>query len=81
MTAKNRKNPALIIFKREFKSYFTSPVAYIVTALFLIISGIMYFSTFFLNNRAELRQFFGLLPIMLSFFVPGNSDDPAGYRA
>jgi ABC-2 type transport system permease protein len=66
----NRKNPALIIFSREFKSYFTSPVAYIVTGLFLIISGIMFFSTFFLNNRAEMRQFFGLLPIMLSFFVP-----------
>ena len=65
-----RKNPALIIFKREFKSYFTSPVAYIVTGLFLIISGIMFFSTFFLNNRAELRQFFGLLPIFMSFFVP-----------
>ncbi len=70
MSVKTRKNPALVIFKREFKSYFTSPVAYIVTALFLIISGFMFFSTFFLNNRAELRQFFGLLPIMLSFFVP-----------
>lgn len=66
----NRKNPAGIIFRRELKAYFTGPVAYIVTGLFLIISGIMFFSTFFLNGRAELRQFFGLLPVMLSFFVP-----------
>lgn len=66
----NRKNPAGIIFRRELNAYFTGPVAYIVTGLFLIISGILFFSTFFLNGRAELRQFFGLLPVMLSFFVP-----------
>jgi len=66
----NKPNCAAIIFKREFKAYFTSPIAYIVTGLFLIISGVMFFSTFFLYDRAELRQFFGLLPLLLSFFVP-----------
>jgi len=32
----------LPIFKRELKSYFTSPVAYVVIALFLVITGIMF---------------------------------------
>jgi len=56
--------------KRELASYFTSPVAYIVTGLFLIFSGFIFFSTFFISKRAELRNFFGLLPVMMSFFIP-----------
>ncbi len=62
--------PAITIMKRELKAYFTAPVAYIVTALFLIVSGILFFSTFFLYDRAELRRYFDLLPILLSFFIP-----------
>ena len=62
--------PAIIIMKRELKAYFTSPVAYIVTALFLIVTGILFYSVFFLYNRAELRQYFSLLPVLLSLFIP-----------
>ena len=64
------QSPALIIMKRELKAYFTAPVAYIVTALFLIVSGILFYSTFFLYDRAELRRFFDQLPLLLSFFIP-----------
>ena len=56
--------------KRELKSDFTAPVAYIVTALFLIIAGILFYSTFFLYDRAELRQYFSSLPVLLAFFIP-----------
>ena len=59
-----------VIMKRELCSYFTSPVAYIVGALFLLFSGFLFFSTFFLVNRPELRNFFELLPILFSFFIP-----------
>ena len=69
-SASKKTNPAFIIMKRELKAYFTAPVAYIVTALFLIISGILFYSTFFLQNRAELRQYFSVLPVLLSFFIP-----------
>lgn len=64
------KNPALVIMKREFKGYVTSPVAYIVTGLFLIIAGLLVFSAYFLQDRAELRAYFSYLPLLLSFFVP-----------
>lgn len=71
MSSKNKtKSPAIIIMKRELKAYFTGPIAYIVTGLYLIITGVLFFSTFFLQNRAELRQLFGWFPILLSFFVP-----------
>ena len=64
------QSPALIIMKRELKAYFTAPVAYIVTALFLIVSGILFYSTFFLYDRAELRRFFDQLPLLVSFVIP-----------
>lgn len=67
---KNKKSPVIIIMKRELQSYFTGPIAYIVTALYLLITGILFFSTFFLQNRAELRLFFSNLPLILAFFIP-----------
>ena len=64
------KNPAFVIMNRELKSYFSGPMGYIVTGLFLIISGLLFFAAFFLQNRADLRNFFSTLPILLSFFIP-----------
>lgn len=58
------------IFKKEFKSYFVSPIAYIVISIFLLVTGWFFFSTFFLYNQASLRSFFGLLPLTMSFIVP-----------
>jgi len=65
-----KRHPVATITKRELGAYFAGPIAYIVTALYLIISGFIFFSTFFLQNRAELRNFFSLMPVLLSFFVP-----------
>ena len=58
------------IFKREFRHYFVTPIAYIVIAIFLILTGWFFFSTFFLYNQAELRNFYSLLPLIFSFIVP-----------
>lgn len=60
----------LPIFKKEFRSYFVSPIAYIVISIFLVVMGWFFFSTFFLFNQASLRTFFGLLPIMFAFVLP-----------
>ena len=58
------------IFSRELKSYFYSPIAYIVISIFLVVTGWFFYSTFFLYNQAELRNFFQLLPIIFSFIIP-----------
>lgn len=58
------------IFKREFKGYFITPIAYIVISIFLLITGWFFFSTFFLYNQASLRNFFSLLPLIFSFVIP-----------
>jgi len=61
---------AIPIFKKEFKSYFVSPIAYIVIAIFLLVTGWFFFATFFLIGQANLRNFFSLLPIIFSFVIP-----------
>lgn len=58
------------IFKKELKAYFISPIAYIVIAVFLVIIGWLFFSTFFLNRQANLTRFFSLLPITFAFIIP-----------
>ncbi|HPD21409.1 MAG: ABC transporter permease subunit [Pseudomonadota bacterium] len=60
----------LQIFKKELKDYFVSPIAYIVICIFLLISGWFFFSTFFIFNHANLRNFFNLLPLTYSFVIP-----------
>jgi ABC-2 type transport system permease protein len=65
-----RFTPFSNMLKRELKTYFVSPVAYIVAVIFLIVSGWFFFSTFFLSGRVDLRDFFSLLPIILVFLVP-----------
>jgi ABC-2 type transport system permease protein len=60
----------LIIFKREVRTFFSSPIAYIVITLFLLLTGWFFFSTFFLAGRADMRDFFNLLPIVFSFIIP-----------
>ena len=61
---------ALCIGRKEFNAYFASPIAYIVIAIFLLVTGWFFFSTFFLFNQASLRNFFGLLPTVFAFVVP-----------
>lgn len=58
------------IFRKEFKAYFISPIAYIVIAVFLLVTGWFFFTPFFLFNQANLRNFFALLPLVFSFVVP-----------
>ena len=60
----------LAIAERELKSYFVSPVAYVVTALFLLISGYL-FSVILLNtNEATLRYLISNLSVIWLFITP-----------
>ena len=61
---------ALLIFNKEFKDYFISPIAYIVIAVFLIVTGWLFFSTFFIFDQADMRRFFNLLPFVFALVVP-----------
>jgi len=58
------------IFRRELRSYFNSPVAYVVIIVFLSIIGWFFSSNLFLMNVASMRIVFELVPIVFLFFVP-----------
>ena len=61
---------ALLIFKKEFKDYFISPIAYIVIAIFLFAIGVLFFVDFFAYGQVDLRRFFERLPWMFALVVP-----------
>lgn len=60
----------LSIAKREFRSYFNSPIAYIVISVFLLLSGWFFFTPLFLLGRSTLRGFFSFTPILFIMFIP-----------
>jgi len=61
---------ALAIAKREFKTFFQSPLAYIVIGAFLVFSAFFFFVAFFPVGVASMRSFFGLAPLIFMVFVP-----------
>nr|WP_252736598.1 MULTISPECIES: ABC transporter permease subunit [unclassified Psychrosphaera] len=61
-----------ILTKREFLSFFATPVAYVFIAIFLVMSGIMTFNLGGLYERgqADLMPFFNFHPWLYLFLVP-----------
>lgn len=62
--------PTLAVAKREFQSFFNSPIAYIVLGGFLLVAGWLYFATLFLSGQASLRGFFSIAPTLFALFLP-----------
>ncbi len=58
------------ITKKEFASYFNSPIAYIVIIVFLLLTGWLFFQQFFLMGQTTVRALFGIMPILFIFFAP-----------
>jgi ABC-2 type transport system permease protein len=56
--------------QKELRSYFNSPVAYIVLSIFIFITGFFFTSSLFLMGQASMRPLFSLVPVVLLFFVP-----------
>ena len=60
----------MTIFRRELASYFNSPIAYIFIIVFLVLNCGLFMAAFFLQGQADMRGFFGNLPLFLIFFIP-----------
>ncbi len=65
-------NNVVTLFRREYASYFNSPIAYIVVPVFLLVFGVLFFfiPDFFLVNQASLRRFFDMAPVVTAIFAP-----------
>ena len=63
------------IYKREFTSYFVTPVAYVFIVIFLFMTGIFtfYLGAFYESNQADLEPFFRFHPWLYLFLIPAIS--------
>ena len=62
------------VFKRELKSYFTTPIAYVFLVVFLFFAGYLPFKNgFFEIRQADLYSFFINMPLLFVFLVPATS--------
>ena len=64
-----------IITRREFSSYFVTPIAYVFILIFLILSGVFtfYLGNFYERGQADLTPFFSFHPWLYLFLVPAVS--------
>lgn len=61
---------AMIIMRRELRALYTSPIGYIYMIVFLAVSVGLYMTTFFAFPMADMRNYFGNLPLVLCVFIP-----------
>jgi ABC-2 type transport system permease protein len=67
-------NSFIAVFKRELKSYFTTPLAYVFLVIFLFFSGFLAFKQgFFEMGQADMSAFFRNLPLLFVFMVPSTA--------
>jgi len=68
-------NNILIISKRELKSYFATPVAYVFIVVFLMMTGVFtfYLGNFYERGQADLQPFFLYHPWLYLFLIPALS--------
>jgi len=60
------------ISKRELRSYFTTPLAYVFIVIFLALNGVtaFYFGGLFDRGQADMQPLFGFLPWLYLFLIP-----------
>ena len=63
----------ITIYKKELRSFFTSPMAYIFLVVFALVNGYFFTNTFFLYNQPDMRALFGIVPLVYLFFIPAVS--------
>ena len=63
----------LTIYKKELRSFFDTPMAYIFLVVFALVNGYFFTNTFFLYNQSDMRSLFGIVPLVYLFFIPAVS--------
>lgn len=63
----------IAIAQRELKAYFGSPIAFVVTAFFLLIAGFFFWQSVAYTREASLRYLFGTLGVVYLFISPSIS--------
>jgi ABC-2 type transport system permease protein len=65
-------SPVTAVMRRELRSYFVTPVAYVFLVIFLVLAGILtfYAGDFYERGQADLQPFFVMHPWLYLILVP-----------
>lgn len=68
-------SPVMAVARRELRSYFVTPVAYVFLVIFLVLAGILtfYAGDFYERGQADLQPFFSMHPWLYLVLVPAVS--------
>jgi ABC-2 type transport system permease protein len=68
-------SPMAAVVRRELRSYFVTPVAYVFLVIFLALAGILtfYAGDFYERGQADLQPFFAMHPWLYLILVPAVS--------
>ena len=70
----NQNRTMLAIFRKEINQFFSSPIAYIIMAVFLTATGLILWifpdTNLLENGYADMGTFFNLTPYVMLFLVP-----------
>ena len=58
------------VIKKEFKSYFLSPIGYIYIGIFLLLCSVFFYVDIFSYQSTMFSQIFGSTAVVLTFLVP-----------
>lgn len=58
------------LFRKEIAHYLNNSPSYVLTSVFLLISGYFYAQPLFLINQANLNSLIDIMPLVLTFFAP-----------
>ncbi|WNL47462.1 ABC transporter permease subunit [Dyella sp. BiH032] len=68
-------SPVMAVARRELRSYFVTPVAYVFLVIFLVLAGILtfYAGDFYDRGQADLQPFFVMHPWLYLLLAPAVS--------
>jgi ABC-2 type transport system permease protein len=58
------------VFRKEFRGYFDSPIAYVFIIAFLAFSAWLFFRGFFIVGQVQMRDYLFFLPWIFLVFLP-----------
>lgn len=58
------------IFKREFKSYFTSAAGYVFLGIFFAIAGLLFYAYNIFSNSTSMSSLYSYLLTIMTFIIP-----------
>jgi ABC-2 type transport system permease protein len=58
------------LIKKEFKTFFYSPLGFIFIVVFLLVANFLFLNNFFLYDQASLRGYFSNISLMFVFLTP-----------